>query len=296
MIASVNATRVMVEPVRGTVPTGAAGATGVTGETLHSHRRRRSREELRMNRMSMLHLARGIAVGAVPSAIAGVASSADLAGLASPTDLAGVASPTLAEMASSAVAEVAPSAVAEVASSTLAEAVSSTDLAGVASLADPTVSVISREKFRMDCGRGACVCDNCAEAASLAGRVERVSAGVVPSANMNHTVVADKSYGEQCQDGDGLAGHVGLLPADNDTLFGEPEAITIKWIVPCMIRMADGPIRAFWMTLFVCGPRMTRSWARRWDYRRRVWWIWTLPLCLMSLAFVRSTGRSGAAG
>ena len=65
--------------------------------------------------------------------------------------------------------------------------------------------------------------DNCAEAASLAGRAERVSAGVVPSANMNHMVVADKLYGEQCQD----ARHVGLLPANNDTLFGEPEAIVV---------------------------------------------------------------------
>ena len=44
---------------------------------------------------------------------------------------------------------------------------------------------------------------------------------------MNHTVVADKSYGEQCQDGDDPARHVGLLPADNDTLFREPEAIVV---------------------------------------------------------------------
>ena len=61
MEASMNVNRVTVEPVRGTVTTGAAGATGGTRGTLHS-RRRRSREEL-------LDLARGIAVGAVPSII-----------------------------------------------------------------------------------------------------------------------------------------------------------------------------------------------------------------------------------
>ena len=93
-------------------------------------------------------------------------------------------------MASSAIAKVAPSAVAEVASSA--------DLSGVASLADCTVSVISRKTFRMGCGRGVCVRDDCAEAASLAGRAERGSASVVPLANMNHTMVADRSYGEQC--------------------------------------------------------------------------------------------------
>ena len=77
------------------------------------------------------------------------------------------------------VAEVAPSAVAEVASWAVAEAASSGDIARAESLADPTGYDLSREK--MDCGSDVCVRDNCAEAAPLAGRTERVSAGVVPS-------------------------------------------------------------------------------------------------------------------
>ena len=72
-----------------------------------------------------------------------------------------------------------------------------------------------------DCG---CVCDDFAEVASLAGRAGWVLVGAVPPADTYSTVAADSLYEKQCQI-DGGSPSVGLLPADKDTVFGEPEAI-----------------------------------------------------------------------
>ena len=151
-----------LEPVGGTVPTGAVDATRDTGRALPWRRQKTSKEDLHTNRVILSDLADTVAVGAIPLAdlagnvaigvaspanlagivTAGVASSADLAGdatvgVASSADLAGdatvgVVSPAVAEVASSAdLAGVVSSAdIAEVASSAdLAEVVSSADLA-----------------------------------------------------------------------------------------------------------------------------------------------------------------------
>ena len=54
-----------------------------------------------------------------------------------------------------------------------------------------------------------------------------VPVGTVPPVDTDSTVAADKSHEEQCQIGGGSQRSVGLLPADMDTLFVEPEAILV---------------------------------------------------------------------
>ena len=61
-----------------------------------------------------------------------------------------------------------------------------------------------------------------AKVASLAGRAGWVPIGTVPPAD---TYSTDWLYEEQCQIGGGSPRSVGLLPADKNTVFGEPEAI-----------------------------------------------------------------------